>query len=312
MATEQEVALEAAGALFGRPTSDGVREGAGRSSALVKYWVKPDGWIETGPSIRDDAPAYQRYISVKHYKELPDRFGIEIAGSAGGTMRGRDGKTKLRKFIENGGLTYICTRDDTFGKEGQYLFTKEQLVTYGMHREPFIRSQRPDLADVVDVECKYGCLVEGTNKRRVFAYEAWRDQHVVAAHHEAIASEAVGKTIADAMAAQSKASGMDANTIAAIVAAVMQQMSGTQTAAVAATTVAKEKKPSTAKYQPSEAPLPPGEPNKTWKRFQLVSYIKRNDIPRGFAVTGGKPWMNLTLTEMLALATGTYGAEEAA
>ena len=105
---------------------------------------------------------------------------------------------------------------------------------------------------------------------------------------------------------------MEANTIAAIVAAVMQQMSGTQTAAVAATTVAKEKKPSTAKYQPSEAPLPPGEPNKTWKRFQLISYIKRNDIPRDLTTLGGRPFMNLNLSEMLALATGTYGVEEAA
>src|SRR3990167_4424133 len=110
MATEKEIGVEAAGILFGRAEPDGVRVGAGRSSAKVKYWRKPDGWIETGPSVDDDAPAYQRYIKVKHYKELDDKFGIEVAGSSGGTMRNKDGRTKLNEFIKNGGLTYIIKR----------------------------------------------------------------------------------------------------------------------------------------------------------------------------------------------------------
>lgn len=209
----------------------------GRESRQVKYWKKPDGWVTTGPTRQTDGPEYLRYLENKQYKPLPDSYGVEVVGkpaSQGGSMMNSNGHTRLLKFIDAGGIDAV---DETgeFGKPGEYLLPREQLIVMGMHRKPDIVAKRPDLVGIVDVECPYGCIDQATSKPRLFAYQEWCDQHVVAVHKDAIASEAVGRTIAKAMEKQS--GGADTTQIAAIVAAVMAAMNPVQTAAVAAVAV---------------------------------------------------------------------------
>jgi hypothetical protein len=202
----------------------------------VKYWKKPDGWVTIGPTRATDGPEYLRYLENKRYKPLPDFYGVEVVGkrvAEGGSMCNANGSLQLRNFIKNGGLT-AKDEDGEFGKPGEYILTRDQLIVAGMHREPAVRAQRPDILDVVDVECPYGCIDQKTQKHRLFAYQEWCDQHIVAVHKDAIASEAVGKTIAKAMSAQQ---GVDTTQIASIVAAVMAALNPTQTAAVAAVAV---------------------------------------------------------------------------
>lgn len=218
------IALEA---MFGEKSGTGaISMGSARrkESREVAYWIRTDGWIGLGPTSRTDAPAYIRFIEVKHWKPLPLSYGVEVEGANPGTMRG---PTQLRNFIKNGGLTARATVGDNTGKEpGEYLLPTEQLIVLGMHRDPKMVALRPDLegAAANDLACEYGCLaLDGSQKRRLFAKPEWRDAHVVAAHKEAIASEAVGKTISKAMGSMQGAS-IDPTTIAAIVTAVMQAM----------------------------------------------------------------------------------------
>jgi hypothetical protein len=208
----------------------------GRQSREAKYWKKPDGWVTIGPTRSTDGPEYLRYLENKRYKPLPDFYGVEVVGEkpgGGNSMCTANGKLQLRSFIKNGGLTAIDENGE-YGPKGEYLLPRDQLIVLGMHRQPSIVAQRPDLADVEDVECPYGCIDQATQKHRLFAYQTWCDQHIVAVHKDAIASEAVGKTIAKAMANQG---GTNAEQIAAIVAAVMQAMNPVQKAAVAAVAV---------------------------------------------------------------------------
>jgi hypothetical protein len=93
----------------------------GRGSALVKYWKKPgpewggDGWITIGPHIRTDQHGYRELIEVRHFKELPDRYGVEVAGR--GTIMGTDSTKQFEVFVRNGGLTAIDERGE-FGAPG--------------------------------------------------------------------------------------------------------------------------------------------------------------------------------------------------
>ena len=52
----------------------------GRNSKEQKYWKKPDGWIGNGPTARTDEAEYIQYMRGKRWRELPDRFGIEMVG----------------------------------------------------------------------------------------------------------------------------------------------------------------------------------------------------------------------------------------
>ena len=214
------IALEA---MFGEKSGTGaVPLGAlkRKQSREWQYWIRPDGGVHFGPTSRTDAPEYIRYMEDKGWKPLPLSYGTEVAGVYGGSMEGR---TMLRHFIRNGGVTAVATVGDNTGKRpGEYIMPREQLISLGMHREPGMVKLRPDLAGVVDYECEYGCLaLDGSGKRRAFPYLESRDQHVVAAHKEAIASEAVGKTISKAMGGF-QGSAIDPTMIAAIVTAVMQ------------------------------------------------------------------------------------------
>lgn len=228
-------------AAFGRPDDAGAFGGAvaKERQARVKYWRKPDGWIGIGPEVGTDAPKYQQWIR-KGWRELPDYFGKEIMGK--GTIvpghaypRGSE-HFWLETFFKNGGHTYVCKATDPFGKEGEYIMPAAQLISMGMHRHADVRAARPDLEMAVEVPCPYGCVEERTGRPRQFVgsnkeiAESSRDQHIVAVHKDAVASRAVGDTIAKAMEGMQGTS-INAETIAAIVAATVAAIQGTSAAA---------------------------------------------------------------------------------
>lgn len=231
-------------AVYGEPDSNGAFTGSGRESAKVKYWRKQDGWIIVGPDGRTDNPRWQQYRYSKKYRELPDHFGLEVINAyVKGTGRKGDmanayvkpGEENfwLRPFLSAGGLTYVIKDTDDFGKAGEFLFTKEQAISMGFHRRPELVALRPDFAEAVDLDCPYRCgrgpfagATQEIAQRSV-------DQHIVANHKDAVASRAVGDTIAQAMQAH-QGTAVDANMIATIAAAVVQAMTGVQKAAVTA------------------------------------------------------------------------------
>ncbi len=232
-----DAALEA---LFGRADQGVFTGGVSREkSARVKYWRKPEsaaddsGWITTGPDWQTDAPKAQMFSQTKKFMELPDTFGKEVNGLRNSTIApnkpysiGNEHRW-LQKFMQNGGLTYIIKPNDGFGTPGTYLMPARQIVALGLHRDERVKEARPDLQNVVDLECDYACL-DRQNRRRLFSgvtlEEAQRnlDQHLTS-HKEALASRAVGNEIAKAlsMGGITPQGGTD---IAAIVAAVVAAM----------------------------------------------------------------------------------------
>lgn len=253
-----------------------VKERSGR----VKYWKRyPDGWIQRGPDIRTDPPKWQQFTMTKRWRELPDSFGIEVQGVAGGTIqpnhppRGGQEHQWLQVFFKNGGLTYICTEADTFGKAGEYLMPASQIVSMGLHRDPEVKRLRPDVADVPEIECPYGCVIEG-GARRVFAAttqeEAQKrcDMHVAAVHKEAVASQAVGNAIAKATSAK-QGQEISPDLVAQIVAATVAALNGVQQQAVASLAVEEPKKPAAPRY-------PEGDPAPDWKRQWLMAWAADN------------------------------------
>ncbi|MFA7267059.1 MAG: hypothetical protein WC054_12175 [Candidatus Nanopelagicales bacterium] len=296
MATEADTTA-ALRAIYGTPDENGAFSGAVKNDkeARVKYWRKPSGEITIGPDVNTDAPKFQQYIQHKRFQELPDSFGKETAGVRGGLIfrtRVPAGTEHhwLKPFMDNGGLTYICKPTDPFGIPGEYLLTKEQIVSLHLHRIPQVVAVRPDLEDVAEIECPYACINEKDGTRRRFpgvtreVAQRSVDQHIIAQHKEAVASRAVGDTIAQAM--QNFQGGqIDANAIGAIVAAVMQAMNGTEKAAVAAIVQEKAAEP-----EVTDPAL--------MSRPQLMSYASKNGIPRpdGAMKMGAEEWREYVLS----------------
>jgi hypothetical protein len=223
--------------MFGNANKDGVFSGTVQrdKSARVKYWRKPEGeatdsgWIQTGPDLNTDLGKYQTFLA-KRYRELPDSFGKEVAGLPKSSITPMTPYTPgnehrwLQTFMNNGGLTYVIRPGDAFGTAGQPLMPARQIVTLNLHRLPGMKELRPDVADAVDLPCPSACMAKDGKGRRLFSgltqaeAENARDQHVLATHQNTIASRAIGDEIAKVLSASQ---GIDATTIASIVAAVM-------------------------------------------------------------------------------------------
>ena len=252
-----EVATAAAlDAMFGRPDG-GFHDGtvSREKSARVKYWRKPEsgatdsGWILLGPDMLTDMSKYQTFLNTKRFKELPDSFGKEVAGTPTSKIRPQHRYEQgeehrwLETFLTSGGLTYIIKPGDPFGTAGEYLIPASQLVALNLHRRPGMKEARPDLAVAVDVKCPYECTAKDGRGPRLFSglteefAQQSADQHVMSVHKETIASRAVGNEIAKALGTGSK---VDADMIATIVAAVAAAMQGNAPQAVPSAAVAEE------------------------------------------------------------------------
>lgn len=269
--------------VFGDPRDVLSGSVAKERSGRVKYWKRyPDGWIARGPDIRTDPPKWQQFTMTKKWRELPDSFGIEVQGVAGGTIqpnhppRGGEEHRWLMTFFQNGGLTYVCTDADTFGRAGEYAMPAEQIVSMGLHHDAEIRRLRPDLEAAVDLECPYEPHQDSRGNRRKFSGmsldEAQKkvDAHVVAVHKDAVASKAVGNAIAATMGDKSGQT-IDPNLIAQIVAATVAALKGVENGAVAAV--------ATAPPEPPKPRYPEGDPTPDWKRHEMMAWAADNGLP---------------------------------
>lgn len=295
--TTETATNEALESLFGRP-DQGFFNGTvahREKSARVKYWRKPEsgatdsGWIMLGPDMQTDISKYRQFMEVKRYKELSDSFGKEVAGLPKSRIRpqkryeaGQEHRW-LETFMDNGGLTYIMKAGDNYGTPGEYLLPASQIVALGLHRATGMKQARPDLANVVDLECPYACMAKGGTGRRLFSgltmKEAQQsvDQHVLAVHRETIASRAIGDEIAKSLGANAK---MDAGMIAQIVAAVAAALQPNTPEPAPVAAVAQEV-PGVDTTPVAPSPAPPTErfDVDTASRQEMMVFAKTMGIP---------------------------------
>lgn len=269
----------------------------------VKYWRKPDGWILLGPEISTDSPKYQQWREFG-WRELPDRFGVEVAYTIDSTMlpaKGyaeRDANRWMTRLIANGGLTYVITESDDFGKPGEYLITKKQLISMGFHKIKAVTDVRPDLLDVVIVKCPFGCPREFAAETQ-FEAEAAKNQHVAAVHREAVVSQSVGSAVASAIQSVMPSNQPStAELISAVTTAILaalraqgeQAMSSVATAAVAGIDAPGDDADGADGEQAEGAPGVPGmtEDDAFLRDIQYVETAKRTDLQRFAPMRGIK------------------------
>ncbi len=145
-------------------------------------WASRRGWIIQGPgpgSVRGEEDVV-RFARIKQARPLYE-FG-SYEGGGGGNF-GSDGRNPLLVLQENshspyGSLTELYQRPG-----GLKAMPKSQLVWLNHHRKPEILAARPDLADVVDIECPLRCpSTASPNGISVFTTQAAVDQHMSVAH----------------------------------------------------------------------------------------------------------------------------------
>lgn len=251
-------------------------------SAKVQYWRRwSNGEILVGPMI-NDTPKYQQWIEQKRCAPLPaQKFGWEYAGGKG-YMRPNNTKYQFTRMpngstvpswlvplFNAGGHRYVLGESDySFGKPGEFLLPKWQIVELELHRFQWMRDDRPDLNDVKDIECPHKCPnTAGRPGIRLFTTEDAVNQHIAAVHKEAVGPQAIGAELTKMIMAQSEMSkGADVATIATAVAAALKAV-GIGSASKAAAFLGEKK-------------YPEGRPDETWKKNELVAFIADNDLRR--------------------------------
>lgn len=246
-------------------------------SARVQYWRKPNGWITTGPTIQN-APKFQQMIEIKGCQSIPaDRFGAEFVGSQYiqpsspklSQQAGPDGDIVpgwLIPFFNTGGHKYICSEKDyNFGTPGEYLMPRAQIITLNLHRREWMKKDRPDVV-IEDIPCPYHCQAMVGRGPRLFTSEDAVSQHIVAVHREAVPSQAMANAISAAMKEQNADRGdVDIKVITASVVAALK-----------AAGVADPKL--VAEAEKAANPYPPGPPDETWTRGQLMKYASEKGM----------------------------------
>jgi len=268
---------------FSQESEDGAVIGTIKNnrSARVQYWRKPNGHITIGPTI-SNAPKYQQFTEIKRMRALPQSFGSEYVGEAnmqpthnghGYSLRAVGGDVIpawLIPFFNAGGHKYVCAEADfAFGRPGEYLMPKDQIMELGLHRLSWMREDRPDLQDVVDIPCPYGCLAINGRGPRVFSREEDKAQHIVAVHSDAVPAQAMSQAIGEAIKARDggsqSASSLSLKEIAMVVAATLQSM-GLGNAKTPDDLVKDIQK------------YPDGAPDSTWNRKELMSYASSHGL----------------------------------
>ncbi len=173
------------------------------------------GWVVVGPSMKSKKGAenFRQFRDMKHAEPLTKYGQYEV---------GYELHKNASARLPFGKFTPIVTAPGGINE-----FPKDQITAMGWHRNPVIKRARPDVADVVDVMCPFGC------RTGVFASEDAKRQHVEAAHEKQMVSTALGEQISKpmeqiaALVAKQQGGG-DATQIAAIVAAVMSAMNSSK------------------------------------------------------------------------------------
>ena len=165
------------------------------------------GYVILGPTMNPlTAIEYTEFMNGKHATPLP-QYGTYGLGSVNGQKYNlMEPGQRFKAIIENNGI---------------HEFPVEQAIELNWHKFPVLHKVFPQLADIVDIHCEYGC---GAN--RVYKTQEHYNIHVRVWHNDVAQSRAIGKEFSTAIESINKAQQFDPALIAQIVLAVSMAMKG--------------------------------------------------------------------------------------
>ena len=178
-----------------------------RSCAGCERHTEQHNWIILGPVMGpNSANEFVDFQNHKHATPLSE-YGQYLAGrNAHNKYDITESRQRFNYLIEAGGISEFPT---------------DQMIAYNWHRFPIIVKARPELEFVVDIPCQHGC------SNRLFTSESAYHDHISVMHKEVAQPEAIGRHFESAIKQMNQP--MDANAIAAIVAAVREAMAPVET-----------------------------------------------------------------------------------
>jgi hypothetical protein len=198
-----------------------------RDTCMKPGHVKRRGFIVIGPSLKSVKGAFdhESFRNSKHATPLPQYGQYEV------------GYQLHQQWSEQnpfGRFTPIVTQPGGLAE-----FPREQIIDLNWHKNPIVLNARPDVADVPDLPCPFGC------RGRFFTSEDAKKQHIEASHERQMVSTALGEQISQPMARiseliEAQQANSNGGNIAAIVAAVLQAMGQAPAAPVADEVVSAE------------------------------------------------------------------------
>lgn len=190
-----------------------------RDKKLI-YWKKCPGcathgsslgYIMIGPYPNQFALAESwEFSNSKHAQQLSREYVRPGPGGIHPNDELTNSVTRWNPLIRNGGLKEMPIA---------------QMIEYNWHRIPAFQELFPELKDVVDIPCEYGCPQTGPNAR-IFTHPEHYKNHVSVAHKDIQAPKAIGDAVREAIThvvGQSN-SNMDPASLASIITAVMENM----------------------------------------------------------------------------------------
>lgn len=206
-----DIDITGADILAGMGRGDAIlpQSAAGRSKQ-IQYWKKCTGcsyhieelgWVTTGPVMSPRTSIeYTEFQANKHSTPL-DIYGQWTIGKVNGQKYDlTDPPRRFQAIIELGGINE---------------FPLDQMQAYNWHRFPIMTKVRPELLNVVEIPCVYGC------SNRKFVGQDSYNNHINVMHKDVMAPEAMGRSLQAAISTMNTNNQMNPETLASIVTAVM-------------------------------------------------------------------------------------------
>ena len=209
--------LEILEGMYGK--RDDVTSNTVQRSKHLQYWRKCQGcqihtndlgWIILGPAMSPyTATEYYEFQRGKHAEPLP-QYGSYMAGhSSGSKYDVVEANRRFEPLIELNGIKEIPL---------------DQMIAYNWHRIPVIVKYVPELANIQEYKCTYGCAPLTST----FTDPRHLQTHMKVWHQDVAQPAAIGQEISKAIEAVSSANQISPEAIAAIVMAVREALKAEQ------------------------------------------------------------------------------------
>lgn len=167
------------------------------------------GYLVVGPGVGNLTVHESHDFQLgKHATPLDVKLALAADGTFNNMSEMCNPATRFRPLIRNQGL---------------HLMPIQQMAEYGWHHLPSIVETFPELAEIQDIYCEYGCPKDGPQKRW-FLTEEDLASHVSVVHKDAAAPRAMGQVINEGMAKYMQPQTLSESQIAAIVAATVKAL----------------------------------------------------------------------------------------
>lgn len=206
----QDPNMEILEGMYGR-RSDDVVANTNNKTKRVQYWrkcggcqihTKELGWITLGPSMSlHTSVEYYEFQQSKHAQPL-EKYGTFLAGHAANEKYDvvTQPHRRLEPLIEHNGI---------------HEMPLDQMVAYNFHRIPVIVKYVPELANVVDHPCQFGCPPNKT-----FNSIESLQKHIKVWHADVAQPQAIGREISKAIDVIGERSAVSPELISAVALAV--------------------------------------------------------------------------------------------